>query len=257
MSASGNVHSVSEEVYSTQISILDGTHFSTSTRNAHHKAAYRIFSRRIASVEMVTNPLTRKKERRVIVNSISGHKVILLKKSEVRSCINFYITKCKGLGARKVYYSMSKKFCGISEREIQHHINRNAKHQRLHPAFTNKAPLNPVESSGVFNHVQIDLVSMERFPCVVNDNTYKYILVILDVFSRYIFLRPLTSKRAEEVASKLVELFSDTGPPKRLQCDQRNEFRGVVNKVTKALKVQVIRSRPYHPQSQGKVREYI
>ena len=121
---------------------------------------------------MVTNPLTRKKERRVIVNSISEHKVILLKKSEVRSCINFYITKCKGLGARKVYYSMSKKFCGISEREIQHHINRNAKHQRLHPAFTNKAPLNPVESSGVFNHVQIDLVSMERFPCVVNDKSY-------------------------------------------------------------------------------------
>ena len=91
LAACGNVRSVSEDVYSALMQILDGVHTPTYERNVHHKAAYRIASRRVACIGTVTNPLTHKKEKRILVNSKSGHQVILLKTSEVRSCINFYM----------------------------------------------------------------------------------------------------------------------------------------------------------------------
>ena len=76
---------------------------------------------------------------------------------------------------------------------------------------------------------------------------------MLDVFSRYIYLRPLTSKSSAEVASVLLKIFSDAGPPRRLQSDQGAEFKGAIAQLMEAMQVDIIHSRPYCPQSQGKV----
>ena len=48
-------------------------------------------------------------------------------------------------------------------------------------------------------------------------------LVVLDVFSRFLFLIPLQSKSSTEVASVVVQIFSDVGPPKIIQTDQGTE----------------------------------
>ena len=125
--------------------------------------------------------------------------------------------------------------------------------QKLKPMFLNKAPLHPVLSSGAMNQVQIDQVDMKNNEVTVGSETFRYILVLLDVFSRFIFLRPMKSKSSSEVASILLHIFYDTGPPKRLQSDQGSEFKGAVQQLMEIMKVQIIHSRPYYPQSQGKV----
>ena len=84
----------------------------------------------------------------------------------------------------------------------------------------------------------------------IYEKTFRYVLVVLDVFSRYVFLRPLQSKSSAEVATHVVQMFSDVGPPKIVQTDQ---FKGVVERVMEKFKIHIIHSRPYHPQSQGKV----
>ena len=61
------------------------------------------------------------------------------------------------------------------------------------------------------------------------------------------------SKSSTEVASVVIQIFSDVGPPKIIQTDQGTEFKGVVEQVMNKVKVKIIHSRPYHPQSQGKV----
>ena len=101
--------------------------------------------------------------------------------------------------------------------------------------------------------MQIDLVDMKNNKVTVGSDTFKYILVVLDVFSRYIFLRPLKSKSSGEVAGILLRIFSDTGPPKRLQSDQGSEFKGAVQQLMEVKQVQITHSRPYYPQSLGKV----
>ena len=175
----------------------------------------------------------------------------------MQDCIKKYYSKYKGSGARKLYRSICKVFTGVSEREIQSFINSIPKAQRVNPKFINKVPMKPVQSSDVLNQVQIDLVDMSNSPSsstiCSQKLTYRYILVVLDVFSRFCFLRALQSKSSSEVATCLIQIFSDVGPPLRIQSDQGKEFKGAVKMLMKALGVKVIHSRPYHPQSQGKV----
>ena len=75
--------------------------------------------------------------------------------------------------------------------------------QRLKPMFLNKAPLRPVLSSDVMNQAQIDIVDMNNKEVTVGCDTFKYILVALDVFSHFIFLRPLKSKSSGEVVAHI------------------------------------------------------
>ena len=48
----------------------------------------------------------------------------------------------------------------------------------------------------------------------------------MDVFSRYIFLKPLQSKESLEVASHLRVIFFSVGIPNVIQCDHGSEFKG-------------------------------
>jgi len=45
----------------------------------------------------------------------------------------------------------------------------------------------------------------------------------------------------------------EVGPPKVLQADNGGEFKKGVEKLCKSLAVKIVRSSPYHAQSQGKV----
>ena len=182
----------------------------------------------------------------MLIESNDGSEKKLLNKDEVKSCINAYYNKCKGAGARKLYNSICKVFIGVTHREIQTYINSLPTHQQLHPHFINKPALKPVTSHGVMDQIQIDLVDMQTCPVESGGKTFRYILVVLDVFSRYIFLRALQRKSSTEIASHVLQLISDIGPPKRVQSDQGTEFKSVVKQIMKAFKVHVIHSRPYH-----------
>ncbi|XP_049926648.1 uncharacterized protein LOC126406426 [Epinephelus moara] len=83
--------------------------------------------------------------------------------------------------------------------------------------------------------------------------TYRYILTVIDVFSRYVWLRPLKGKHSAEISRHLEDIYNEHGPPKVLQHDQGKEFKGAVKKLMDSLQVKIIQSSPYHPQSQGKV----
>ena len=70
--------------------------------------------------------------------------------------------------------------------------------------------------------------------------------------SKFSWPYPLVSKRASEVAEKLVDIFSLFGPPKILQSDNGKEFVATLIKelanVWKGLII--INGRPRHPQFQ-------
>lgn len=117
--------------------------------------------------------------------------------------------RSKGSGARKLYKTITQVYCGVSEREIQAILNTLEVRQKLKPKFTNKAPLRPVQSSRVWEQVQADLVTMTA--CTFKGYTFVYVLSVLDVFSRFLILRPLTSKSSGEVADALSQVFAEHG----------------------------------------------
>ena len=62
---------------------------------------------------------------------------------------------------------------------------------------------------------QVDLFSMP--PIDFNGQRYRYVMTMVDAFSRYTWVRPLTSKRSAEVGGHLESIFEEHGYPRVLQ----------------------------------------
>ena len=73
---------------------------------------------------------------------------------------------------------------------------------------------------------QMDLADMSLIKRQ-NDN-YCFILTVIDILSRHAWARPLKSKRGEEVAKAIEDIFKTSKRrPKRIQTDQGTEFYNV------------------------------
>ena len=60
---------------------------------------------------------------------------------------------------------------------------------------------------------------------IADENSgHRFILTVIDIFSRYAWARPLKSKRGSEVAAAFKDIFDEGRIPKRIQTDQGKEF---------------------------------
>jgi len=94
----------------------------------------------------------------------------------------------------KAIFHLDKIYSKISEARIIRVTKASTAHGQMHPIFSNKGPRKIIQAEQVFERLQVDLVDLSRRPVVENDVEYLYALVVVDIFSRYLFLRPLTSK---------------------------------------------------------------
>ncbi|PSC71918.1 Carotenoid cleavage dioxygenase 8 isoform B [Micractinium conductrix] len=117
----------------------------------------------------------------------------------------------------------------------------------------NKPAKNPVTTAirvrEVFELQQIDLCDFNSWGHPV----YRYVLTIVDHFSKTVWLRPLKSKESAEIAKHLRQLWADTQRPTKLHSDNGREFDGDVAALAKSLGVRTVHGRPYKPTTQGLV----
>ena len=79
----------------------------------------------------------------------------------------------------------------------------------------------------------VDLVDMQAL--AQQNNNYKYILMIIDVFSKFGWAIPLKFKSGESVKTALKAVFSQH-IPKKLWADHGNEFYNIkVQRLSKKL----------------------
>ena len=89
---------------------------------------------------------------------------------------------------------------------------------------------------------QVDLLYLPHD--TVYGNTYKYVLCVIDVASRYKTARPLKTKKASEVSDMLEDIYKK-GPlkyPETFQCDNGSEFKGDVTKLLEKHNVKINRA---------------
>ena len=115
-------------------------------------------------------------------------------------------TKRKGEGAKKLSKQMSQIYGGLSRRIIQQSLNSMKQQQKVRPLFQNKAPLRPIRASKVQERRQVDLASMVSMPATIDGDTYKYIMSVTDIFSRFLFLRPLQTKETCEEVKHFLDI---------------------------------------------------
>ncbi|XP_039312990.1 KRAB-A domain-containing protein 2-like [Solenopsis invicta] len=109
----------------------------------------------------------------------------------------------------------------------------------------------PILHSEMNSRCQVDLIDMQSQA----DEQFKFIMVYQDHLTKFILLRALQSKRAEEVALQLTDIFLTFGAPCILYSDNGREF---VNSVIEELftywpELKIVHGKPRHSQSQGSV----
>ena len=113
----------------------------------------------------------------------------------------------------------------------------------------NTAPLQPIPvTNQPFSRIIIDIVG----PLPRTKKGNKYLLTIMDQFSRYPEAIPLKNQSSEEVADALLIFFSRVGIPNEVQSDCGTNFMSELFKtLLDKIDTQTINSTPYRPQSQG------
>ena len=163
------------------------------------------------------------------------------------------VKETKGAGSRKLQHHIREHCSGISEQRIKQHLESSREYSLLQTRFTNRPVLKPVSARDVQVRHQIDLIDMHPREVCHNGATFRYILTVMDVFSRFLWAQPLTTKRSAEIARNLKNIYDIHGPPRIIQHGQGKEFDGAVVQLMHKMNVKIVRSSPYHPQSQGKV----
>ena len=89
---------------------------------------------------------------------------------------------------------------------------------------------------------------------IANSVGYKYILDIVDHFSKWYYGYLLKTKEAEEILKKIEIFIESFGKPKILQTDNGKEFDNqYLKNYCEDNGIKLIHSSPYHPQTNGAV----
>lgn len=115
-------------------------------------------------------------------------------------------------------------------------------------------PLQPIHASLPLDHLAIDTAG----PLITTSAGNNYFLVVVDVLTRFVWLRPLRDKSAPTIATALTSIFFDFGFPRIFQSDNGSEFRNslltslcTVSKIDKRLVT------PYHPRANGLAEKFV
>ena len=169
----------------------------------------------------------------------------MVKKSEFRKVVDKRFDACKSAGVKKLLVRAAESFAGSSENKILEITNKHVKYRKFNVKFLNKAIPRPVRVSSVMEQVQIDLINLSSQRVEYEGKVYRYVLSVMDIFSRFHWFSLLQRKFPHHVAEQLFKIFSEHGPADRVQSDNGSEFKKDVKKVCCSHSFLLLRSRFY------------
>lgn len=75
---------------------------------------------------------------------------------------------------------------------------------------------------GQFDQYDADLADMSSIS--KQNKGFKYLLIVIDVFSRFLWIKPLKTKRGTEVTKALKFIFTEGATPQKFRTDGGSEF---------------------------------
>lgn len=122
------------------------------------------------------------------------------------------------------------------------------------PPTKSHAPLGSINASSPFEYVSWDIMG----PLPVSEQGNRYILVVTDLFTKWVEAFPLSSTTSTTLATVLVdEIVCRYGVPSYLHSDQgANLCSEVVVCLCNLLGIHKTRTSAYHPQCNGQVERF-
>ncbi|XP_065198703.1 uncharacterized protein LOC135830368, partial [Sycon ciliatum] len=101
------------------------------------------------------------------------------------------------------------------------------------------------------------VVSIDTLELGVSRSGYRYVLVCIDHFTKWVEVVPMKRHCSAEVAAAMVSICSRWGAPEVVRSDNGTEFvNAIVSALFKSFGVTVQRGAVRHPQSQGSVERF-
>ena len=162
-----------------------------------------------------------------------------------------------GRGRDALFDKLRRAYIGVSRRRVGEAL----KHIELKQITTPRPGrvARPLRPKGPMQWWQMD-ITVIAFGRPGANRRYRDVLVVIDIFSKYVWTFPLRSHSdselfafEREVGDDLLALFLREGPPQILQTD--NEFRGrhALKRLCEEFGVQHRLTAPYYPLSNGAV----
>jgi len=109
---------------------------------------------------------------------------------------------------------------GISRTSVMEYLNKDMVHQ-THQRIRRLKVQKPVIALSKLDRLEVDLIDMTTW--AGSNNSRRYAVSIIDCFSKYAWLLPITQKKAKKVLEALGP-FLKKHTPKVLQSDNGGEF---------------------------------
>lgn len=184
----------------------------------------------------------------------------VIRESDRESILNSFLDdpKSVGLNAHTLLDKVFRQgYLGISRRYIQLYLTNNprAANIRMIKSDMSKPIVKSFRPEYPFQHWQMDLIDYSKLHR--ENKGFKYIFVIMDIFTKFVYLYPLKFKGLvtdgrNDIPYILNKLFLTGDIPDILHSDQGTEFRNrTVHEVCVEFGVKQIFGKPYSPQTQG------
>jgi hypothetical protein len=118
---------------------------------------------------------------------------------------------------------------GIDPKKLKMFLQNQETYQLNKPSIQPKT-FYPIRSNFPYERIQADLLDMagnySGYPKQLNKG-YRYILTVIDVFTRKTFARPLKSKEEKEILDKFIEILKEMDSiPSILETDNESAIKG-------------------------------
>ena len=124
-----------------------------------------------------------------------------------------------------LYEKVKTRTLGVSQRFVEKFVRDQEVAQLTRPVNKEGRVVSPIITKRPMEMMQVDLIDLSRFP-YKNVLNHTVILVCIDLFSKYVLLRPLRTKESTNVALAFKNILHNGFVPEVVQSDAGSEFKG-------------------------------
>ena len=159
----------------------------------------------------------------------------------------------KNTGGRdRLFEHIHAKYVGISRRDVAAYLGNSEVHQ-LHAPLPKRLTSRAVTVGAPNRYAQMDLMDLNELKG--HNGQSRYVLTLMDVFSKWAAARPLTTKSGPAVEAALLDILPHTNIS-TIQSDNGSEFGTTLAKKLAEMDIKLIHSSPYNPRANGVIERF-
>ena len=213
--------------------------------------------------QLFTNFFTLTEGGAVALQENDGFLRIVVSEEDVWTLLHdTYYDPAIGFKGRDIFFkTLNKNYLGVKKRAIMDFLKKQEVDQLLMPTHC-KAMVWPILAKKPNYHWQADTTMIHQW-YERGKNNAKYLLVVVDIFSRLCFIQPLTensgpaiARAFETIIHEHINNFGNAQPvlPTKIQTDQGSEFdNAAVRNTLRQHNINLVFGTSYHPTAQALV----